>query len=672
MAFLYPTFLIALAAIAIPIVLHLIQLRKAKRVEFSNVKFIQVSKDLTASQRNLKDILILICRICFIIFLVLAFSQPFLPASESGAPTDSSQVTIALDNSLSMQNIHEQEDLSLLTVAVDQAKQVLDLFPATTPISINSNLNRNRAASVATGEARNTLDMLDYSTRSLIPFLTGSASGSTSSEHVFVFSDFQKSSFEPSSLNQLDSNRYYHLVPVKASSTSNVFVDSVYLTDEFIRPGGENQLHVKIYNASDKVIENCPVKLVIDEQQIAALNMDLPPNQLTEAAISFNFRGNSAKKAYILVEDYPVEFDNAYYFVLAPSGNLNILEIADNSSSPLQRLFLNEPFFRPTHYNTGNIDYSKMGESDLIILQGLNEIPSALVSTVAEYVKGGGSLVIIPSPSSQRAGYTALLQSLAIPASYTASSVNSSKTSLLVPERDNPFFRSIFSEYDSKMQMPAAVRSMLWSRASEDVLKFRGGAPFLSRFDRGQGQVFLMAASLDPAQNELVSHALFVPVMYRLAIGSYKQEQQIAYRLNGSTISIPVADRARREGVYKLVKDSVEFIPEQQLRGGKLIFTAPAEMGEAGFYELRRNDASVASFAFNYDKPESLLAQYSPSELKNFIRADMTNVHVYEYGDSFSVKGEFEKRFFGVKLWKYCLILCLIFLMAEIALIRFL
>src|SRR5690606_27478265 len=122
MAFLYPSFLWALAAISIPIVLHLIQLRQAKRIEFSNVKFIQVSKDLTASQRNLKELLILASRILFITFLVLAFAQPFLPASETVRSVDSSQVTIALDNSLSMQNLHADEDLTLLTIAADQAK----------------------------------------------------------------------------------------------------------------------------------------------------------------------------------------------------------------------------------------------------------------------------------------------------------------------------------------------------------------------------------------------------------------------------------------------------------------------------------------------------------------------------------------------------------------------
>jgi hypothetical protein len=672
MAFLYPSFLIALIAIAIPVILHLIQLRRAKRVEFSNVKFIQVSKDLTASQRNLKEILILLCRIAFIFFLVLTFAQPFLPASESAVPTDTSQVTITIDNSMSMQNVHEQEDLSLLTVAIDQAKRVLDLFPSTAAISVNSNVNHNRAATLPVGDARHALDMLDYATRPMSAHLTGSSSAAISSEHVFVFSDFQKSAFDPGSFSRLDSNRHYHLVPLKALSTSNVFVDSVYLADEFIRPDGESMLHVRIYNAGDKAIEDCPVKLIVDGVQLAALSLDLPAKQLTEAAIGFTYKGTGAKKASIEVEDYPVEFDNSYHFVLAPSGKLNITEITNQANSPLQRLYSKEPLFQPSRFTSGNIDFSRLDASDLIVLQGLDDIPAALVSTMAAYVQKGGSLLVIPGMGGQGRSYAAFMQALSIPATYTPVSANTTKTSLQAPERENPFFRSIFSDYDAKMQMPTAVRSLAWSRSSADILKFRGGTPYLSRFDRGQGQVYLMAAPLTAAQNELVSHALFVPIMYRLAISSYKQEQQIAYRLNDNTISIPVKEQAGREGIYKLVRDSAEYIPEQQLRGGRLIFNVPPDMAEAGFYDLRLQEKTIATFAFNYDKQESLLEQYSPAELKSFVGAGLDNVHVYDYGDSFSMKGEFEKRFFGVTLWKYCLILCLIFLMAEIALIRFL
>ncbi|WP_155800440.1 hypothetical protein [Pontibacter sp. BAB1700] len=181
-----------------------------------------------------------------------------------------------------------------------------------------------------------------------------------------------------------------------------------------------------------------------------------------------------------------------------------------------------------------------------------------------------------------------------------------------------------------------------------------------------------MAAPLLPEQNELVNHALFVPVMYRLAISSYKQEQQIAYRLQNMAITVPIQKQVGGENIFKLVKDSTVFIPEQQVRGGRLVFNVPPDLDEAGFYELQHQGEVVSSFAFNFDKQESVLDQYSPAELRGFLPEGQRHVHVYDYSDTFSLKSEFEKRFFGVTLWKYCLLLCLIFLMAEIALIRFL
>ena len=146
----------------------------------------------------------------------------------------------------------------------------------------------------------------------------------------------------------------------------------------------------------------------------------------------------------------------------------------------------------------------------------------------------------------------------------------------------------------------------------------------------------------------------------------------MAYRLQNMTINIPVEKQASGESIYKLVKDTTVFIPEQQIRGGRLVFNVPPDLEEAGFYQLQLQDKTVGSFAFNFDKQESLLEQYSPEELRSFLPEGQQQVHVYDYSDTFTVKSEFEKRFFGVTLWKYCLILCLIFLMAEIALIRFL
>ncbi|MDX5421292.1 MAG: hypothetical protein LPK14_03490 [Hymenobacteraceae bacterium] len=597
---------------------------------------------------------------------MLAFAQPFLPASDATVKDDS-DVAIYVDNSYSMQNLHAERDLSLLTTAADQAKSIIALFPASTSYRIASGERARLHTSVQATDATLFLDEVDFSAKrgQLI------SPPSVSPSHIFILSDFQRNASLAGMINRFDSTAQVHLVPVAAANLTNVAIDSVYLEDEFIRVSTDNALHVRVFNTGTEAVEDVPLKLFIEDKQVAALSMDLPPRQATEAVLNFRVNGTGLKRAYVQIEDYPVEFDNTYYFVLAPSPTVTITEITDAPEGSLKRLYANEPFFNFQQYSSSNIDYGRAASSNLVIVNGVKEFSSALATSVANMVKAGGSVVVIPAASAATAGFAALSQNLSIPASVTESP-SANKTTLLAPDPNNPFFRGIFSDYDAKMQMPASVRQVVWSRASDDILKYRGGAPFLSRFDRGNGHLYLMAASLEEPYSTLANHALFVPIMYKLAISSYKQEQQLSYTLGDETIQVPAKGLNKREGVYELQKDSMAFIPEQQVRGNKLFFNVPADMDEAGFYTLRLKDSTYSVLAFNYSKEESYLDQYTPDELRVMVGSKGKNVHVYNYGDAFSVKGEFEKRYFGVKLWKYCLILCLFFLMAEIALIRLL
>ncbi|NDK56765.1 BatA domain-containing protein [Pontibacter fetidus] len=663
MAFLHPLFLFALTAIVIPIILHLVQLRRAKRIEFSNVRFIKASQEVTANQRKIKELLILICRILAVIFLVLAFAQPFLPGTSS-ATSSEKDVTIMLDNSYSMQNVQADKDVSLLTFAVDKAKQIFDFFPPASVFSIVQNSNVSNTRFPSASDARAALDNVAFSS---IPTNTLSASVSG---HTFLLSDFQRTSFKPSLLNKISSTTQVHLIPLQPENTANIYIDTVYLEDAFIRPGGESTLHVKLYNTGKDAVDDLPLKLIIKEEQVAALSIDIPASKGMEAIINFRVPGNQAVPAYITIDDYPVEFDNTYYFILKPSRELKVIEVNDGKTLGLESLFTKESFFKITSYTSGAVNYARLNDADLVILNGLTEASAALATTLSNYIKTGGTVFISPPIAGDAISYSSLFNSIGINARLTNASA--SKTDLLVPAADNPFFKGIFADYDRKMQMPSASRSLSWSRASEDILKYRGGASFLSRFDKGAGKVYLMSAPLHEDYNTLVNHALLLPVMYKVALSGYKQEQQLAYTLSASTIKLPEAKTAKGEGIYKLEKDSLSFIPEQQLRGGSLFVTMPADLNEAGIYALTLDGETAGTIAFNYDNRESVLDQYTPDELRSMVGPDKKNIHVYDYGDALSVKNEFEKRYFGVKLWKYCLILCLFFLMAEIALIRLL
>ena len=361
----------------------------------------------------------------FIVFLVLAFAQPFLPASDAAAPADASEVAIVVDNSYSMQNMHAEQDLTLLNIASDRARDIINMFPGSTSFKVISGNSPGHGAPVQETEAEGFLAELDFSAKGLAssrPAAVGRAS------HTFILSDFQKSTFKPSLLQGYDSTTQVHLVPIAAAATSNVSIDSVYLEDEFIRSAADNVLHVSLFNSGEEALEDVPVRLIVENRQVAALSVNLPPQQATEAVMNFRVEGTGTKRAYIEVEDYPVEFDNTYYFVLSPSSNVAVTEVTDNASSSLQRLYQNEPFFNFTSYAAGNINYAQAGTSDIMVLNGVANLSSALAATVANFVKEGGTVAVIPPAGGDEAGYAALFQNLNIPASFTGATAASSKT----------------------------------------------------------------------------------------------------------------------------------------------------------------------------------------------------------------------------------------------------
>ena len=85
MKFAYPEFLYALFAIAIPIIIHLFNFRKFKKIYFSNVEFLKEVQQETQAKSKLKHLLILLSTILAIAFLVFAFAQPFVPSSKNDA-----------------------------------------------------------------------------------------------------------------------------------------------------------------------------------------------------------------------------------------------------------------------------------------------------------------------------------------------------------------------------------------------------------------------------------------------------------------------------------------------------------------------------------------------------------------------------------------------------------
>ncbi|SHJ64036.1 N-terminal double-transmembrane domain-containing protein [Hymenobacter daecheongensis DSM 21074] len=671
MTFTYPWFLWGLLAVVIPIAIHLFELRRPQRLVFTNVGFIREIKIVTARQRKVKQWLILLARIFFLIFLVLMFCQPFIPARKSTAVAG--EVVAVVDASPSMQ-VLGNTDQPIFERALSEARDLPNAYAAGTRFILPGHSEK-----LAAGAFQTEIDKLAISGNavSALGAVQRVKAGNDKVGQLFIFSDFQKNSFDARMLPG-DSTNQVFLVPLAGKPTQNVFVDSVMLDDAFVRAGADIPLRIRLRNGGSLAAPDCQVKVFVGKRQVAAYRTTVQAQSTAVSVIRVRLEGNNIQQCRIELEDFPVTFDNTYFFTLQPSAQIKVLDISNSETANTSRVYSNEPLFDYASSSAQNSDYRRLATANLTLVQELPQVGTGLREALRANLQKGGTVVIVPPASSGgRSSYDQLFRALGLGALQWEPVPQGPPVlqDVAEPSVQNPFFREVFAGQRRQAVMPKAAPVIRWSRSTTDVLRLRGGDGYLAGFASGRGMVYLFAAPFGGGYSDFSSHALFVPVLYRLAMQSYRANQGLAYRLNQGSIAVELGKgtgAAAGESVVKLVKDSLTFIPSQRLQAGTLRFEIPPSMRAPGFYTLMRSGTPLTTLAFNFDKRESNLTSYSAAELRQLIGPNRPNVQVYEAGVGQSVAAQYKAERVGMPLWRYCLWLALASLLAEVLLLRLL
>lgn len=683
MNFVYPLFLWALVALAIPIAIHLFNFRRVKRVYFTNVVLLKDVKTETNSFRRIKQFLILLARLGFVAALVLAFAQPFIPSKNQKAIQNlSGLVGIYLDNSYSMQSeLGNDKYFDLASVYISDLVKV---FPKEARFQLITNDFENKEQfPIAAKEVTDRLTETQYSNayRDFASLYRRQSSllsrySNNKKNQVFWFSDFQKSTAGDLNKVKLDTNNQYYIVPIKSEKTSNIMIDSVWLENPFIKELESNRVNVRLKSFSPDNYPDLVLKLFLDGKQVSTTSAELSANATTTASFNFTVNGKGWKAGKITFEDNPVTFDNEYFFALNASTTINILHLHEkNPTSYIQNLYSNEKVFKLNSFNVNTLDYNRIKAADLIVLNELENIEGALVTALRDFVQKGGSLLVFPSEKPGNS-YGGFLSGLRVSGFKTArvrkdSLRRNSNNTLSVPNVNNPFFRGMFNNVPGNMNMPFASPVANWNNLGNNIFTYKNRSPFLSQFNVGQGKVYLCAAPLNSEFSSFAKHAIFVPVMYKIASASKTTGDRLGYTFQEKTLRLKIDNPAKNQ-VYKLVKDQLEIVPAQRIVGDELLIEMPAQALEAGYYKLMLDKKQVRLIAFNYGKSESDMSFYSMDELKNTFSKNK-NVQIYD----FSKQGkdfidEFKSKNIQMNLWKYFIIAALALLLIEVLLIRFL
>ena len=684
MEFVNPAFLFGLLAIGLPIVIHLFNFRKYKRLYFTNVRLLKELKEQTKKRSQLRHIIILLLRVLAIACLCIAFSQPYIPFPGSRKIADSRDaVSIYIDNSFSMEALGSKGNL--LEEAKQKAREIVESYKTSDIFQLLTNDFEGRHQRfVSTDEFNRMLSEVSASpvTRRLSEVISRQkdlfATGASKVKANFVVSDFQQNFSNVASLSD-DSTISGYLLPLVSARVNNLYIDSCWFDSPAQQAGFPARLHVKLSNSSNLDFEKVPVRVTVNKIQKAVASVDILAGNSAEIVLPFiNYQGGICQ-GLVEIIDYPVTYDDKFYFSYNVASAMSVMAIdGENENTFLNALFASDSSIVYERVQENKLDYSVFGKYNLIILNSVGSISSGLAQELKRFLENGGGLSLIPAPNADLTSYNAFLRDLNAGMLGTLDTINTVVSKI---NQNHPLFRDVFEASVGVRKLPANVelplvfshyRILSNSRvASESLMSLRNGDDFLTVQPIGEGILFLLASPLDIRFSNFPKQALFVPVFYNMALLS-RPALRLYYTIGRDELVRVTGERLKGDQVYTMRGNSsnFEFITRKLEVNSVNFVQTHGQLKEAGNYSILAGGQQVMGISFNYNRSESDLKYYPADELVRMLdKKEIKHIRVLDQSQV-AVGQAISELNKGKQLWKFFVLATLLFLLGEVLLIR--
>lgn len=671
MRFYFPEFLFGLFLIAIPVIIHLFNFRKFKKVKFSNTSFLKEIQIQTSSRQKIKERLILLSRILAITFLVIAFAKPYFPAQNQNDVSVNNTVSIYVDNSYSMEAINKEG--SLLEEGKRKATEIASTFELNDKFQLltndlsgeqNSLLNKEEfletLAAIKISPVEGSYQkVIDAQTRFL-------KDKNHTNKKAFLLSDFQK--YHDKNI-RLDSAIQFHLIALKSNDMPNLAIDSVWFLSPLHQPKAQEKLCIKIQNYSDKELNNVNLTLKLNDKIKAIGSVNLKPNSSNTDTLIFSGLDAGWHKGEISIQDYPIIFDDRLYFSFEVKNSLAVTIINEEvKNNYFTAAFSTDPFFKVSNISKSQINYTNLKIQQLMVLNELKTVSDGLAQQLKQFVINGGNLSVYLPLDADLIAYKSFLQGLNAdyPLQLVKDTIQSTQLNLT-----HPVFENMFETVPRNIDLPKAYQYFRFSQqtrtSKQSLIYGQGNSAILSAYKVGKGNFYLSAIPLASEISNFANHGLFLPILFKMALIS-NNEEALFYEIGKSEGFVFNNLEVAESDILKLTAKELEIIPEvRNTSAGTTLFFAD-QVKKAGFYDLYQEKNLLSVLAFNENRQESRMEFYNNNELAE--KFGLKPAQIINAGTA-PIQNQIKEVKLGTSLWKLCLILVLIFLAAEIILIRF-
>ena len=641
MQFKHPEILYFLFLLVIPILVHLFQLRRFKKEYFTNVRFLKELSIQTRKSSKIKKWLLLATRLLLLTCIIIAFAQPFFKAKD--AKNNSNEMYIVLDNSFSMQAKGQKGELLKRAV-----QELLENTPENQTFSLITNSETFWNTDIKS--IRTELQNLKYSA---LPFQLESAMAKIKSrksafnKDVVVITDAV--GLESKQLKSIDSNFNTYFIIPEAEQKNNASIDSVFIhqtLDDFYEIG----LKLSAFGEKDAAL---PVALYNQNKLIAKT---LTKFETKEKTIYFTIPKKDFH-GYASITDNGLEYDNNLYFSISKPRKNNIISIGQpEKSNFLSRIYTSDEF-NFNNFAIETLDYNSLEKQNTIVLNELDDIPQALQTTLKSFVEKGGNLIFVPSAKTATANSNPFLK---IFGNIQFQSLENKEKLITKINFNHPLFSGVFENKINNFQYPKTKTSFGINGSAPAVLYYEDQTAFLTSISNPISSVYIFTAPINLENSNFQQSPLIVPVFYKMGINN--QNNGVNALTIGNNAPFLVDETLSKDEILKVQNDAETFIPVQQILNDKVKLTFndyPEQAGNFGIYNQKNR---LQNISFNYNRTESDLDQANEEAISDYKTIDSIE----------TVFNTLQTDRTDNQIWKWFVIFALLFLVTEMAIIRFL
>ena len=670
MNFIAPEFLYALGFLAIPILIHLFNFRRYKTVQFSQVRFLKSIKKQTQSTSRLKHLIVLACRCLALAALVFAFAQPYLTSNKSVEVSEKKGVVVYIDNSFSMQASAEVG--SLLDDAKNKAITIANAYNESDQFQLHTNRFDANEQSWLNKEAFiDQLQQVDFSANyrtmdAVINRLNSAENDDELNLDFYLIGDLQKSSYQVT--NEQDSASFY-VVPVQSQVQQNSWIKAFKSFQPFHLPSMNESFNLKVQQNEDGERDQINGKLFLNDEFKNPFIIEMDRDS-AEKEINFTNPKSNQVLGKVAIKDYPVIFDDTFYFSYPTDRNIEVYHLfEDIDNKSMSSLFSEDSLIEFESTTIKNINYSKLKTANLVVLENSRSLSTGLISELTSFIKDGGTVLFLPASNMDVVSINSFANQFGV-----AGYVREIKDTVRVNQLNSKasLFNNVFEETPTNINYPVSYHSWIiredQNSISEQLIAYANGSSFLKKYEINSGALFLCASNLNRNASNFGKHALFVPTLYNMALQSARRIQT-SYQMDDSKIVLNAVQAS--ESPIKFKKGDYEWIPKQKWKENSVDIFLNNAITEPGFYSVIQHDKVIEQLAFNYNRNESDLEQFTIEEFK--LQAEQKGLLIeFLNGDAESLSASINALGKAEGLWKYFIILSLIFIALEILFLRIL